>query len=82
MKYTTKKNKLLTNKDISVRKLKIIFNIDIEPICQNKWNIYFNKNSLWRKIWTNLRLNRATRKANQLSWKIIQKLNGKKWGDL
>jgi hypothetical protein len=26
-----------------MRKLKIIFNIDKEPICQNKWNIYFNK---------------------------------------
>jgi hypothetical protein len=36
-----KQNKLLTNKDISMCKLKIIFNIDIEPICQNKWNIYF-----------------------------------------
>jgi hypothetical protein len=36
--------KLLTNKDISMRKLKIIFNIDIDPICQNKCNIYFNKN--------------------------------------
>ena len=31
----------------------------------------FNKNLPWRKIWTNLRINRATRKANQLSWKII-----------
>jgi hypothetical protein len=26
-----------------MRKLQIFFNIDIEPICQNKWNIYFNK---------------------------------------
>ena len=26
-----------------MRKLKIIFNIDKEPICQNEWNIYFNK---------------------------------------
>ena len=25
----------------------------------------------WRKIWTNLWINRATRKANQLIWKII-----------
>ena len=70
-KICDKKNKLLTNKDISMRKLKVIFNIDIEPICQNKWNIYFNKNLMWRKIWRNLRINRATRKANQLSWKII-----------
>ena len=53
-KIYDKQNKLLTNKDISMRKLKVIFNIDIEPICQNKWNIYFNKNLLWRKIWTNL----------------------------
>jgi hypothetical protein len=52
-----------------MRKLKIIFNINIEPICQNKWSIYFNKNLPWRKIWMNLRINRATRKA--LSWKII-----------
>ena len=52
-----------------MRKLQIIFIIDIEPICQNKWNIYLNKNLLWRKIWMNLRINRATRKA--LSWKII-----------
>ena len=67
---------------------KPIFNIDIGPICQNKWNIYFNKKLPWRKIWTNLRINRATRKANQLSWKIRHntvnteaKLQ-KKWGNL
>ena len=40
-KIYDKQNKLLTNKDISMCKLKIFFNIDIEPICQNKWNIYF-----------------------------------------
>jgi hypothetical protein len=42
-KIYDQKNKLLTNKNISMRKLQIFFNIDIEPICQNKWNIYFNK---------------------------------------
>jgi len=57
-----------------MRKLQIIFNIGIEPICQNKWNIYFNKNLSWRKIWTNLRINRAARKANQISWKIIHNI--------
>jgi hypothetical protein len=31
-----------------MRKLQIIFNIDIESICQNKWNIYFKKNLPWR----------------------------------
>ena len=36
-KIYDKQNKLLTNKDISMRKLKIIFNINIEPICQNKF---------------------------------------------
>jgi predicted TIM-barrel fold metal-dependent hydrolase len=60
-----------------MRKLQIIFIIDIEPICQNKWNIYFNKNLPWRKIWTNLRINQATRKANQLSWKIIHDTEAK-----
>jgi hypothetical protein len=42
-KIYDQKNKLLTNKNISMRKLQIFFNIDIEPICQNKWNVYFNK---------------------------------------
>ena len=60
-----------------MRKLQIIFIIDIEPICQNKWNIYFNKNLPWRKIWTNLRINQATRKTNQLSWKIIHDTEAK-----
>ena len=40
-----------------MHKLKIIFNIAIEPICQNKWNIFFNKNLLWRKIWDELAIN-------------------------
>ena len=79
-KIYDQKNKLLTNKNIFMRKLQIFFNI--EPICQNKWYIYFNKILPWRKIWTNLRINRATRKASQLSWKniiqFIQKLNYKK----
>ena len=85
-KIYDQKNKLLTNKNISMRKLQIFFNIDsdIEPICQNKWNIYFNKKLPWRKIWTNLLINRATRKASQLSWKniiqFIQKLNYKQMG--
>jgi hypothetical protein len=26
---------------------------------------------MWRTIWRNLRINQATRKTNQLSWKII-----------
>jgi azurin len=29
-----------------MRKLKIIFNIDKEPICQNEWNIDFNKKKI------------------------------------
>ena len=43
-KIYDQKNKLLTNKNISMRKLQIFFNI---------------------------RINRATSKASQLSWKII-----------
>jgi len=27
-------------------KLQMIFNIDVEPICQNKWNICLNKKIL------------------------------------
>jgi hypothetical protein len=70
-----------------MRILKIIFNIDIELICQNKWNIYFNKKiSVEKNMYE--RVSGATRKANQLRWKIIHntvyteaKLQ-KKWGDL
>jgi hypothetical protein len=65
-KIYDKQNKLLTNKNISMCKLKIIFNINIEPICQINGIFIFNKNLPWRKIWTNLCINRATRKANQL----------------
>jgi len=28
---------------MSMDKLQMIFNIDVEPICQSKWNICFNK---------------------------------------
>ena len=70
-----------------MRKLKIIFNIDIELICQNKWNIYFNKKISVEKN-MNERISGATRKANQLRWKSIHntvyteaKLQ-QKWGDL
>jgi hypothetical protein len=44
LKLYDPQNKLLTNKDISLSKLEILFNIDTEPICQNKWNIYISKN--------------------------------------
>jgi len=36
---------------MSMDKLQMIFNIDVEPICQSKWNICFNKKKLpWNKI--------------------------------
>ena len=73
-KFVDSMNEILKNKDMSLKSIQTLFNTKIKPNCEIKWNGYFDKEILWRKVWGILHNNFATRKSNQLSWKIIHKI--------
>ena len=70
----TQRTKFKKNKDISLKSIQTLFNTKIKPNCEIKWNGYFDKKIPWRKVWGIIHNNFATRKSNQLSWKIIHNI--------
>ena len=73
-KFFNSKNKIMANKDVSLKLLQKELNIKTKPNCELKWNIYFNKELPWKQIWSKIYYNFASRKSNQLSWKIIHNI--------
>jgi hypothetical protein len=43
----------------------------MEPKCQNKWELIYNKKVMWEVVWKNLNLLRCKQKIIQFQWKCI-----------
>ena len=43
----------------------------MEPKCQNKWELIYNKKVMWEVVWKNLNLLRCKQKIIQFQWKYI-----------
>ena len=72
--FYDKQNKVVIPSEISLKLIQYSLNLDIVPNCQIKWNIQYNSELPWKKIWINLNKSMSSRKANQISWKIVHNI--------
>ena len=70
--YNTE-DKLVENKHLLLKGIQSVLNTckNVKPNCETKWNVFFNREFEWNKIWTYNIQNFASRKYNQLNWKIL-----------
>ena len=68
--------KLIENKEFTLKSIQIALNSSnkVSPNCEMKWDIHFDTHLEWNKIWKKFYFNYASRKSNQLNWKIIHNI--------
>ena len=66
-----KQNKVVIPSEISLKLIQYSLNLDIVPNCQIKWNIQYNSELPWKKIWINLNKSMSSRKEIKLAGKLF-----------
>ena len=69
--FCDSKNKIIQHKDVKLKTIQKLLNKTVEPKCQNKWELKYNKKVMWEVVWKNLNLLSSKPKIIEWQWKCI-----------
>ena len=63
------KNNIFQHKDVKLKTVKKLLNKTMEPKCQNKWELIYNKKVMWKVVWKSFNLLICKQKIILFRWK-------------